>query len=96
MQIKFTKSFLSKLEDLVSASGYVLRYEKGNFKSGYCIIKNMKVAVINQFFPTEGRVNALLDIVKELDIDPEQLTADEQKLYHSIKAHHPKTTTPSS
>jgi len=88
MEIKFTKSFLGKLEDLMAASGYILRYEKGNFKSGYCVLKEMKVAVVNKFFPLEGRVNALVDIIKELDIDEEQLEANELKLYQALKTHH--------
>ena len=43
MQIKYTSNFLSKLEDLFSESSYILRYEKGNFQSGYCILKDSKI-----------------------------------------------------
>ena len=37
--MKYTKHLLNKLEDIFSESDYVLRYEKGNFQSGYCILK---------------------------------------------------------
>ena len=42
MLVKYTKHFQNKLEDLFAESDYILRYEKGNFKSGYCVIKEKK------------------------------------------------------
>ncbi|MEY4030043.1 MAG: hypothetical protein RJA90_1242 [Bacteroidota bacterium] len=43
--IKFTKHFLKKLEDLLSELGFVLRYEKGNFQSGYCLVEHRNILV---------------------------------------------------
>ena len=34
MEVKYTKHFLHKLEDLFSETDYQLRYEKGSFNSG--------------------------------------------------------------
>lgn len=70
MTIKYTKHFLDKLENLFSASEYILRYEKGNFKSGYCVLKDTKIVIVNKYFPLEGKINALIDIVNELNLDP--------------------------
>lgn len=70
MVIKYTKHFLDKLENLFAASTYVLRYEKGNFKSGYCVLKETKIVIINKYFPIEGKINALIEIVNELNFDP--------------------------
>lgn len=70
MAIKYTKSFLDKIESLFASSEYILRYEKGNFKSGYCILKENKVVVVNKYFPLEGKINALIDILKELRLNP--------------------------
>ncbi len=70
MAIKYTKHFLDKMENLFSASDYILRYEKGNFKSGYCVLKETKIVIVNKYFPLEGKINALIDIVNELDFDP--------------------------
>ena len=72
MVIKYTKNFLDKLENLFAASSYHLRYEKGNFKSGYCLLKETKVVIINKYFPLEGKINALIDILAELDFDPKE------------------------
>jgi hypothetical protein len=65
--IKYTHQFLTKLEDLIAESDYILRYEKGNFKSGHCLLKEQKIMIINKFFTVEGKINALLDILKNLE-----------------------------
>jgi hypothetical protein len=70
MTIKYTKHFLDKLENLFAASDYMLRYEKGNFKSGYCVLKETKIVIVNKYFPIEGKINALIDIVNELNMEP--------------------------
>lgn len=70
MAVKYTKHFLDKLESLFSASDYILRYEKGNFKSGYCVLKDTRIVIVNKYFPLEGKINALVDIINELGFDP--------------------------
>ncbi len=71
MVIKYTKHFLDKLENLFAASEFILRYEKGNFKSGYCVLRKNKVVIVNKYFPLEGKINALLDILNELNFNPQ-------------------------
>ena len=86
MDIKFSKHFLNKLEDVFSESDYILRYEKGNFKSGYCIIRDTKVVVVNKFYSLEGKVNCLIDIIKSIELNTEKLNPKNLKLYNEIKA----------
>ncbi len=86
MEIKFSKHFLNKLEDVFSESDYILRYEKGNFKSGYCIIRDTKVVVVNKFYSLEGKINCLIDIIKSIELNSEKLNPKNQKLYNEIKA----------
>jgi len=86
MEIKYTKHFLTKLEELISACGYILRYEKGHFKSGYCLLKDNKVAVINKFFPLEGRITSIIDILKEIKQPEGELNEAQMKLWKAIKA----------
>lgn len=74
MAIKYTKSFLDKIENLFAESDYHLRYEKGNFKSGYCILKSTKIVIVNKYFTLEGKINALLDIIKELQLNPKSFS----------------------
>lgn len=61
---------MDKLENLFAASEYMLRYEKGNFKSGYCILNDTKIVIINKYFPLEGKINALIDILSQLQFNP--------------------------
>jgi len=74
MTIRYTKQFLNKLEDIFAESDYVLRYEKGNFKSGYCLLNDTKIAIVNKYYTTEGKVNCLIDILKSIEIDKEALS----------------------
>jgi hypothetical protein len=67
--IKYTPNYLQKLEDLLKENDYVIRNEKGNFKSGYCILQDKRVIVVNKFSTIESRINTLLQILKELEIE---------------------------
>lgn len=82
--MKYTQYTLDKLEAIPEESGYVLRYERGTFQSGYCILEERKVVVLNKFLQTEGRINTLLDLIPQLDINAEVLTEESKKLYTDI------------
>jgi len=82
--MKYTQSTLDKLEAIPEEAGYVLRYERGTFQSGYCILEEKKVVVLNKFLQTEGRINTLLDLIPQLDISPENLTEGSRKLHAEI------------
>jgi len=64
--IKYTPQFLKKIEEVFEENAYQVRYEKGNFKSGYCLIEDRKMVVINKFAAIESRINTLLEIIKVL------------------------------
>ena len=74
MAIKYTKHFLDKLENLFSETEYMLRYEKGNFKSGYCVLNESKIVIINKYFPLEGKITALVEILSELNLNPQDFS----------------------
>jgi hypothetical protein len=82
--IKYTSQFLLKLEDIIAESDYTLRYEKGNFKSGYCLLKDQKIMIVNKFYTTEGKINALLDILKVVQLDPARFSEKNLKLYQEL------------
>ncbi|NQZ78181.1 MAG: hypothetical protein HRT61_19055 [Ekhidna sp.] len=84
MTIKYTNHFLNKLEDILSETDYILRYEKGNFQSGYCILNDSKVAVVNKFFALEGKVNSLIEIIRSIKVDSSKLSDSNKKLYAEI------------
>ena len=74
MKLKFTPAFLEKLEKIISEAGYILRYERGTFQSGFCILESKKVVVLNKFLQTEGRINTLIDLLSVLNIEPDHIS----------------------
>ena len=81
---KYTKHTLKKLEELFKEVEYTIRYEKGNFKSGYCIVENRKIAVINKFFDTEARINCLLEILPGVEVDVDALEEKSAVFYQKL------------
>jgi hypothetical protein len=82
--MKFTTTTIQKLETLLEEAGYDVRYEKGNFNSGYCLLENKKVVVVNRFFDTEARGTVLADIVCTLDFSQISLTEKSTDLYQKV------------
>jgi hypothetical protein len=82
--MKFTQNTLDKIERIIEECNYVIRYERGTFQSGYCILQEKKVVVLNKFFQTEGRINTLVDLLPQLEINFDSLTHESQKLYTEI------------
>ncbi|WP_299255164.1 hypothetical protein [uncultured Cytophaga sp.] len=84
MEVKYTTQFLSKLEDIFSESDYMLRYEKGNFQSGYCLLRETHVAIVNKYYPLEGKVNSLIEILKQIELNTDKMTDKNKKMYLDI------------
>jgi hypothetical protein len=82
--MKYTQTTLDKLETVVEEAGYVLRYERGTFQSGYCILEERKVVVLNKFLQLEGRINTMLDLIPQLEINTELLSEESKKLYKEV------------
>ncbi len=64
-----TKQILSELEEIVERLGFKLRYEKGNFEGGYCLLKELRLFVINSRNEPERRIGIIARNLKELGID---------------------------
>ena len=82
--MKYNQNTLDKIERVAEESGYVIRYERGTFQSGYCILQAKKVVVINKFFQAEGRINTLIDLMPQLEINFDALTHESQKMYDEV------------
>lgn len=87
--MKYTKTTLDKLEDILGESGYITRYERGTFQSGWCLLEQKRIVVLNKFLDVEGRINILLELIPSVNIDFDKLTLESQKLYEEVmKKHH--------
>ncbi len=82
--MKLNQTTLDKLEALLEESGYIVRYERGTFQSGYCILEQKKVIVLNKFLSTEGRINTVMDLIPQVQIRFDALTAESQKLFDEV------------
>jgi hypothetical protein len=84
--MKYTQHTLDKLEEILQEIEYVVRYERGTFQSGYCILEQKKVVVLNKFLQLEGRINTLIDIIPKLVSDPDALSPEARKTFDQIHA----------
>ena len=82
--MKYTQTTLEKLEKVTEEAGYVLRYERGTFQSGYCILENKKVVVLNKFLQTEGRINTLIELIPQLEVNTDLLSEESKKIYMDV------------
>ncbi|WP_126970018.1 hypothetical protein [Gynurincola endophyticus] len=82
--MKITAASLDKIEKVLDEAGYIVRYERGTFQSGYCILEQKKVVVLNKFLQLEGRINTLLDIIPQLKVDIEDLSPATKTIYEDI------------
>jgi len=82
--MKYTQTTLDKIEKIIAETGYIIRYERGTFQSGFCILEDRKVVVLNKFLQLEGRINTLIDLIPQLKINGERLTPDSKKVFDDI------------
>ena len=85
MELKYTRPFLNKLEDIFAESDFVLRYEKGNFKTGSCLIEHTKIIVVNKFSNLESKILALVELVKAINAEANHLTDKQKAFYYALK-----------
>ena len=82
--LKITKQLQRKLEDIFETLEFRVRYEKGTFRSGYCILENQNVIVVNKFYPLESKVNVLIGILRDLNPAETALAPEQVKLLRKL------------
>jgi hypothetical protein len=83
--IKLTQSTLDKLEELLILGGYKVRTERGNFKSGSCIVEHSKLIVLNKFSPVETKVGFLIEAIQQLELDTSMMDAAFLKFLEQVR-----------
>ena len=83
--LTITNHTLEKLEMLLKTTGYRVRYEKGNFKTGACLLLNSKVVVVNKFSGLESKILAISELVRDLDMDYSLLDEKQVAFLQQIK-----------
>ena len=82
--MKYTQTSLDKLGNILDESGYAVRYERGTFQSGWCLLEARKIVVLNKFLNVEGRISTLMELIPQLNIEFDKLTHESQKLYEEV------------
>jgi len=85
MGLKYNKATLKNLQQLFIESEYSVRYERGQFKSGYCIIHDKRIIVINRFFDVKGKIESFLDILSQVSLQ-ETILSDRSKAFLKVVA----------
>lgn len=85
--LKYNAGLLKKVEDIFKEGGYTVRYERGNFQNGYCILEKRRVVVINKFHEPEAKINSMIEILLNIsDLELEHLSSESLQLFQQIKA----------
>lgn len=83
--VKYTATYLSRLEDIFKETSYKIRYERGNFKSGSCLIQENKVIVINKFASIDTKINFLLEALRTEPIEEGTLSDKSRSFLQEVK-----------
>jgi hypothetical protein len=87
MAFKYNASLLKKIEEIFKEGGYTVRYEKGSFQNGFCILEKRRVVVINRFHETDARINSMIEILGTIeDLELNNLSSEALELYQKIRA----------
>ncbi len=58
-----------ELSIIVKKSGYSIRYDRGPFQSGYCIVNEKKLILFNRYTPMETKISVLIKCILSNDFD---------------------------
>ena len=63
------KKIYIELKEVFQKLEYNIILDNGNFDSGYCLIEDEKIIVINKNRPFENRVRVLCEILSGIDLN---------------------------
>jgi hypothetical protein len=64
-----SEALLEELRETCEHLGYKIRYEKGDFDGGHCILKEERLLVVNRRFTTEKKITTVARALSELGVD---------------------------
>ncbi len=85
MALSYTQHTLEKLESLLKSLGFKVRYEKGNFKTGACILEQSRVIIVNKFSNLENKIIALADLLQNTETEDSLLDEKQKAFLYLLK-----------
>jgi hypothetical protein len=67
------EQIVKELESLASSSGIAVRYEKGDFEGGFCVLKAERLIVVNKKLPPSKKASVLAQGLAEIGIEDRYL-----------------------
>ncbi|CUU07695.1 hypothetical protein JGI1_01879 [Candidatus Thermokryptus mobilis] len=69
MRKRKPEAILEELEKFIQGLGITLKYEKGDFEGGYCVLKEKRMIVINKLANVQKRISLLAQSILEIGVD---------------------------
>lgn len=85
MGLTYTQHTLDKLESLLKSLGFKLRYEKGNFKTGACILEQSRMIIVNRFSNLENKILSLADLLRNTETEDTLLDEKQKAFLYLLK-----------
>jgi hypothetical protein len=63
------QELLTELQSIASQLGIKLRYEKGDFEGGYCVLKSERIIVINKKLSPNLRLSVIARGINEIGLN---------------------------
>ncbi len=63
------EELLTELESLAKQLHISLRYEKGDFTGGYCVVKHQRTIIANKKLPLQKKLNVLAHGLSEIGLE---------------------------
>ena len=63
------EALLEELRETCEHLGYSIRYEKGDFDGGHCILKEQRLLIVNKRFTIERKISTIARALGELGVD---------------------------
>ncbi len=67
------EQMLKELESLAASSGITVRYEKGDFEGGFCVLKTERLIVVNKKLAPAKKASVLAQGLAEIGIEDRYL-----------------------
>ena len=85
MSLSNSQYTFEMLEHLVKSLEYKVGSEKGNFKTGACILEESKVVVVNKFSNVESKINSLAQLLQNIQTDESMLDEKQKQFLYVLK-----------
>ena len=77
-------AILRAMENMAKQSGYTVRWEKGAFQGGSCILEGSKLLVLNRHHPTEVHLGVMARTLRGVRLEDISMSKETYRRIASI------------